>query len=81
MTLPEQHKWQGFSHGTRLCVIVSKESPRDPLIISRNPEVLWSPSKREPARRKPLGICESASCVPAAVPAVVWFVDLTLEKS
>jgi hypothetical protein len=64
--------------GPGSCVIVSKESPRDPLIITINLEVLWSPSRREPACRKALGICELCSC---SVPAVVWFLDRTLEKS
>ena len=32
MSLLEQHKWQGFSLVPALCVIVSKESPGDPLI-------------------------------------------------
>ena len=72
-SLPEQHKSGRVSRtGPGSCVIVSKESPRDPLINMRNLEVLWSPSRREPACRKALGICELCSC---SVPALVWSVD------
>lgn len=53
------------------CVIVSKQSSRDPLIVLRNLEVLWSLPRREPACRKPLGFCEVCSCS-CSGPAVVW---------
>jgi hypothetical protein len=66
MSLPEQREWQGFSPVPTSCVIVSKESPRDPLITSKSGGFVESFEARA-GLSQAIGICELCSCSGPAV--------------